>query len=119
MQNRNLVSCFPAYNFLLHIPKFITSGTSISISIHFTIIHTFLPLYTPISNVSDSLLPKLLHLIQNSEKCGINISTTIIGSYMNNFLFHLILIQQFYIHHIFHFLTRFVIVELFVIISID
>ena len=75
-----LSAFFPAYNLYFHLPNVITSGMSIFISINFTIIETFIPLYPSIINVRDYLLPTLLHPTKKSETCRINISTTMIGS---------------------------------------
>ena len=44
---------------------FITSGISIVIKTNFTIIEKFIPLYMPIINLSNYLLPTLLHPTKN------------------------------------------------------
>ena len=54
-------------------------------SIHFTRIKTFIPFYMSIIMVSNYLLSSQLHPTQNSKKCWINISLTMIGSKMNHF----------------------------------
>ena len=83
IRKRSHVSHFLAYNLYLHISQFIISGIPIFIRINSTRIEKFLPFYISIIKVSGYLLPALLHPTKNSEKYGINISTIMIGSYMN------------------------------------
>ena len=79
IRKRNLVSCFPEYNLYFHPPIVIISCISIVISINYTGIEPFIPIYESISKVSCYLLPTLFYPAQTSEKCRINITTTMIG----------------------------------------
>ena len=112
---RILVNYFHAHNLYFHLPIVITSGISIVISISFTRVETLILLYTSMRKVSDYLLPTLFYPNRNSKKCGINMSIEMIGRYLDHLWSNLIYTQQVYVHQIYNFLIKFLIVSLFVI----